>query len=81
MMEQESHTMNAELLINKVRENKAIYDASDRNHSNRNFIANVWRKIGEELSMPMKKSTVFADVSKNIPMPTTKIIPRFSQNS
>ncbi|GFR29761.1 uncharacterized protein TNCT_699551 [Trichonephila clavata] len=52
MMKQESHTMNVELLINKVRENKAIYDASDRNHSNRNFIANVWIKIGEELSMP-----------------------------
>ncbi|GFR00923.1 rho guanine nucleotide exchange factor 10 [Trichonephila clavata] len=52
MMEQESHTMNVELLINKVRENKTIYDASDRNHSNRNFIASVWRKIGEELRMP-----------------------------
>ncbi|GFR06491.1 uncharacterized protein TNCT_659221 [Trichonephila clavata] len=52
MREQESHMMNVELLINKVRENKAIYDACDKNHSNRNFIAYVWRKIGEELSMP-----------------------------
>ncbi|GFQ98967.1 hypothetical protein TNCT_77011, partial [Trichonephila clavata] len=52
MREQESHMMNVELLINKVRENKAIYDASDKNHSNRNFIVYMWRKIGEELSMP-----------------------------
>ncbi|GFQ68436.1 hypothetical protein TNCT_3691 [Trichonephila clavata] len=52
MRKQESHMMNVELLINKVRENKAIYDASEKNHSNRNFIAYVWRKIGEELSMP-----------------------------
>ncbi|GFR03338.1 uncharacterized protein TNCT_465281 [Trichonephila clavata] len=51
-MEQESHTMNVELLINKVLENKAIYIASDRNHSNCNFFVYVWRKIGEELSKP-----------------------------
>ncbi|GFV36127.1 hypothetical protein TNCV_2111441 [Trichonephila clavipes] len=41
-----------ELLISKVLENNAIYDASDRNHSNCNFILHIWRKIGEEPSMP-----------------------------
>jgi hypothetical protein len=31
-------TMDVELLIVKVKENSAIYDASDKNHSNRNYI-------------------------------------------
>ncbi|GFR24853.1 uncharacterized protein TNCT_410441 [Trichonephila clavata] len=61
MREQESHMVNVELLINKVRENKAIYDASDKNHSNRNFIVYVWRKIGEELSMPGPNTSVHSE--------------------
>ncbi|GFS97417.1 MADF domain-containing protein [Trichonephila clavipes] len=44
--------MNVELLISKVREYKAICDSSNRNHRNRNFIWHIWRKIGEEMSMP-----------------------------
>ncbi|GFY77700.1 transposable element Tcb2 transposase [Trichonephila inaurata madagascariensis] len=39
--------MNVELLISKVLENNAIYDASNRNHR-----LHIWRQTGEELSMP-----------------------------
>jgi len=49
-MSQQPDTMDVELLIVKVKENSAIYDASDKNHSNRNFIASVWKNMGEELN-------------------------------
>lgn len=53
--------MDVELLILKVKENSAIYDASDRNHSNRNLISSVWRKIGEELNIPGKNYIVLSN--------------------
>ncbi|GFX34481.1 hypothetical protein TNCV_3657191 [Trichonephila clavipes] len=54
--------MNVELLISKVAENKAIYDSSDIKHSNRNFISHLWRKIGEEMSMPGESISIYSRV-------------------
>ncbi|GFV17684.1 uncharacterized protein TNCV_4407191 [Trichonephila clavipes] len=51
-MNRQSDKMDVESLLMKVKENPAIYDVYQRNHSNRNYISSVWRKIGEELNIP-----------------------------
>ncbi|XP_055640606.1 uncharacterized protein LOC129778005 isoform X2 [Toxorhynchites rutilus septentrionalis] len=46
--------MDVELFIRKVKENRPIYDASDKNHSNRNVTAALWRNISEEFNIPVQ---------------------------
>lgn len=43
-----------ELLIELVRARKAIWDASDKRHANRDYVKKMWTEISEELSQPCK---------------------------
>jgi hypothetical protein len=48
----------------------AIYDVSDKNHSNRNYIASVWKKTGEELNTSGEFYVIIINYYKNISMVT-----------
>lgn len=54
VMNQQLYTMDVELLIMKVKKNSAIYDASDKNHRNRHFIAAAWKSISDDLNISGK---------------------------
>ena len=46
---QQSSTMLVDLLINLVRERRAIYDPSDPLHRDRDAIASFWKEIATEM--------------------------------
>ncbi|KAK3804442.1 hypothetical protein RRG08_042202 [Elysia crispata] len=41
--------MEQELLISAVQKRPALYDKTDKNYSNRNYITTEWKKIAEEV--------------------------------
>jgi hypothetical protein len=54
-----SSEMNVEKLILLVKEHQAIYDASDSDHGNRNYIASLWAKMVQEMDLGKWTALVF----------------------
>jgi hypothetical protein len=52
--------MNVEKLILLVKEeHQAIYDASDSDHRNRDYIASLWAKIAQEMDVGTWRALLF----------------------
>jgi hypothetical protein len=51
--------MNVEKLILSVKDHQAIYDASDSDHRNRDYIASLWAKIAQEMDEGTWRALLF----------------------